>query len=148
MLKVFKELLVGARDMSAKPAVITSGSRGPAGYYMPASAEQLLSTASRKQCLQQLWENCALPKDLYEQFYLQPLKQLMTLMQVLPATLLGEYAREGGWLISLCRRRRMRCVWPKGTCYLLGPHRKNNLPRMYNGMSWCITLRFGATCRC
>jgi integrating conjugative element relaxase (TIGR03760 family) len=63
---------------------------------MPASAEQLLSTASRKQCLQQLWENCALPKDLYEQFYLQPLKQLMTLMQVLPATPLGEYAREGG----------------------------------------------------
>ncbi|PNU40380.1 TraI domain-containing protein [Serratia marcescens] len=96
MLKAFKELLVGARDMSAKPAVITSGSRGPAGYYMPASAEQLLSTASRKQCLQQLWENCALPKDLYEQFYLQPLKQLMALMQVLPATLLGEYAREGG----------------------------------------------------
>ncbi|UNE43268.1 TraI domain-containing protein [Serratia ureilytica] len=96
MLKAFKELLVGARDMSAKPAAITSGSRDPAGYYMPASAEQLLSTASRKQCLQQLWENCALPKDLYEQFYLQPLKQLMTLMQVLPATLLGEYAREGG----------------------------------------------------
>ncbi|EKF62629.1 putative helicase [Serratia plymuthica A30] len=96
MLKVIKELLVGARDMPAKPTVSTSGSRGPAGYYMPASAEQLLSTVSRKQCLQQLWENCALPKDLYEQFYLQPLKQLMTLMQVLPATSLGEYAREGG----------------------------------------------------
>ncbi|CAI0840166.1 integrating conjugative element relaxase, PFGI-1 class [Serratia quinivorans] len=96
MLKAFKELFVGVQDMSAKPAAITSGSRGPAGYYMPASAEQLLSTASRKQCLQQLWENCALPKDLYEQFYLQPLKQLMTLIQVLPATPLGEYAREGG----------------------------------------------------
>ncbi|MDT3253766.1 TraI domain-containing protein [Serratia sp. root2] len=96
MLKTIKELLVGTRDMSAKPTAITSASRGPAGYYMPASAEQLLSTVSRKQCLQQLWENCALPKDLYEQFYLQPLKQLMTLMQVLPATSLGEYAREGG----------------------------------------------------
>lgn len=35
-------------------------------------------------------------QNLYEQFYLQPLKQLMTLMQVLPATSLGEYAREGG----------------------------------------------------
>lgn len=96
MLKAIKELLVGTRDMPAKPTASTSGSRGPAGYYMPASAEQLLSTAPRKQCLQQLWENCALPKDLYEQFYLQPLKQLMTLMQVLPATLQGEYAREGG----------------------------------------------------
>ncbi|CAI1019367.1 integrating conjugative element relaxase, PFGI-1 class [Serratia proteamaculans] len=96
MLKAIKELLVGPWDMPAKRTASTSGSRGPAGYYMPASAEQLLSTASRKQCLQQLWENCALPKDLYEQFYLQPLKQLMTLMQVLPATPLGEYAREGG----------------------------------------------------
>ncbi|ADE63251.1 relaxase [Yersinia pestis] len=96
MLKAIKELLVGTRDMPTKPTASTSSSRGPAGYYMPASAEQLLSTAPRKQCLQQLWENCALPKDLYEQFYLQPLKQLMTLMQVLPATLQGEYAREGG----------------------------------------------------
>ncbi|CAI0972066.1 helicase/relaxase domain-containing protein [Serratia quinivorans] len=96
MLKAIKELLVGTRDMPVKPSAITSGSRGPTGYYIPASVEQLLSTASRKQCLQQLWENCALPKDLYEHFYLQPLKQLMTLMQVLPATPLGEYAREGG----------------------------------------------------
>ncbi|CAI1993715.1 integrating conjugative element relaxase, PFGI-1 class [Serratia proteamaculans] len=96
MLKAIKELLVGTRDMPAKPTAITSASRGPTGYYMPASAEQLLSTVSRKQCLQQLWENCVLPKDLYEQFYLQPLKQLMTLMQVLPAAPSGEYAREGG----------------------------------------------------
>ncbi len=96
MLKAIKELLVGTRDMPVKPTASISASRGPAGYYMPASAEQLLSTASRKQCLQQLWENCALPKDLYEQFYLQPLKQLIALMQVLPATPQGEYAREGG----------------------------------------------------
>ncbi|CAI1047304.1 helicase/relaxase domain-containing protein [Serratia entomophila] len=96
MLKAIKELLVGTRDLPVKPTASISASRGPAGYYMPASAEQLLSTASRKQCLQQLWENCALPKDLYEQFYLQPLKQLIALMQVLPATSQGEYAREGG----------------------------------------------------
>lgn len=96
MLKAIKELLVGTRDRPVKPTASISASRGPAGYYMPASAEQLLSTASRKQCLQQLWENCALPKDLYEQFYLQPLKQLIALMQVLPAAPQGEYAREGG----------------------------------------------------
>ncbi|CAI1069862.1 TraI domain-containing protein [Serratia quinivorans] len=96
MLKAIKELLVGAQDMPVKPTASSSGSKGPAGYYMPASAEQLLSTASRKQCLQQLWENCALPKDLYEQLYLQPLKQLIALMQVLPAAPQGEYAREGG----------------------------------------------------
>ncbi|QGH62057.1 TraI domain-containing protein [Serratia proteamaculans] len=96
MLKAIKELLVGTRDRPVKPTASISASRGPAGYYMPASAEQLLSTASRKQCLQQLWGNCVLPKDLYEQFYLQPLKQLIALMQVLPAAPQGEYAREGG----------------------------------------------------
>jgi len=96
MLKAIRELLVGTLDMTVKPTASTSVSRGPAGYFMPASAEQLLNTASRKQSLQQLWENCALPKDLYEQFYLQPLKQLFALMQMLPATPQGEYAREEG----------------------------------------------------
>ncbi|MBN5218026.1 TraI domain-containing protein [Serratia ureilytica] len=96
MLKAIKELLFGTRVMSANPTASISASQCPVGYFMPASAEQLLSTASRQQCLQQLWENSALPKDLYEHFYLQPLKQLVTLMQVLPAASQGEYAREGG----------------------------------------------------
>lgn len=96
MLKAIKELLVGTRAMSTNHTASISASQCPFGYFMPASAEQLLSTASRQQCLQQLWENSALPKDLYEHFYLQPLKQLVTLMQVLPAMSQGEYAREGG----------------------------------------------------
>uniref|UniRef100_UPI001B3C5877 TraI domain-containing protein n=1 Tax=Serratia surfactantfaciens TaxID=2741499 RepID=UPI001B3C5877 len=96
MLKAIKELLVGTRVMPANPTASISASQCPVGYFMSASAEQLLSTASRQQCLQQLWENSALPKDLYEHFYLQPLKQLVTLMQVLPAASHGEYAREGG----------------------------------------------------
>lgn len=96
MLKAIKELLVGTRVMSPNPTASISASQCPVGYFMPASAEQLLNTASRQQCLQQLWENSALPKDLYEHFYLQPLKQLVTLMQVLPAASQGEYAREGG----------------------------------------------------
>nr|WP_324135667.1 TraI domain-containing protein [Erwinia psidii] len=95
MLKAIKTLIAGARDtptkQTAQPSMVV-----PAGYFMPASAEQLLDTAPRKQCLQQLWENSALPKDLYAQFYLQPLKHLIALMQVLPATQQGEYAREGG----------------------------------------------------
>ncbi len=96
MLKAIKEMLVGTREMPARPTACGATPQSPAGYFMPATAEQLLDTASRKQCLQQLWENSALPKDLYTDFYLQPLKQLMTLMQVLPAAQLGEYAREGG----------------------------------------------------
>ena len=99
MLKAIKELLVGTRAMSANPTASISASQHPVGYFMPASAEQLLSTASRQQCLQQLWENSALPKDLYEHFYLQPLKQLVTLMQVLPAASQG----------SMLGRRAGRC---------------------------------------
>ncbi|BEM75256.1 relaxase [Serratia marcescens] len=96
MLKAIKEMLVGSKEIPARPTARVATPQSPAGYFMPATAEQLLGTASRKQCLQQLWENSALPKDLYTDFYLQPLKGLMTLMQVLPAAQQGEFAREGG----------------------------------------------------
>ncbi|MGG4626819.1 TraI domain-containing protein [Serratia odorifera] len=97
MLKAIKELLVGTREVPARAkSSVSSPSAGPAGYFMPQSAMQLLDMPARKQCLQQLWENSSLPKDLYEQFYLQPLHHLVTLMQVLPATRQGEYASEGG----------------------------------------------------
>jgi len=94
MLKAIKALLVGTPEVPARSKA--SSPAGPAGYFMPQSAAQLLNMPARKQCLQQLWENSALPKDLYEQFYLQPLHKLVTLMQELPAAPQGEYAREGG----------------------------------------------------
>ncbi len=93
MLKSIKALLAGSREV---PTAASSVPAGPAGYFMPLRAEQLLDTPTRRKCLQQLWENSALPKDLYEQFYLQPLRQLVSLMQTLPAAQQGEYAREGG----------------------------------------------------
>ncbi|MGS0559475.1 TraI domain-containing protein [Escherichia sp. MAL-1] len=96
MLKAIKELLIGTAPTRAKSSSVASSPAGPAGYFMPKSATQLLDMPARKQCLQQLWENSALPKDLYEQFYLQPLHHLVTLMQVLPAARQGEYASEGG----------------------------------------------------
>ncbi|SQJ09076.1 integrating conjugative element relaxase, PFGI-1 class [Serratia rubidaea] len=96
MLKAIKELLVGTAPTRAKSSSVASSPAGPAGYFMPQSATQLLDMPARKQCLQQLWENSSLPKDLYEKFYLQPLHHLVTLMQVLPATRQGEYASEGG----------------------------------------------------
>lgn len=96
MLKAIKELLIGTAPTRAKSSSVASSPAGPAGYFMPQSATQLLDMPARKQCLQQLWENSSLPKDLYEQFYLQPLHHLVTLMQRLPATKQGEYANEGG----------------------------------------------------
>lgn len=97
MLKAIKELLVGTREVPTRVKSSASSSlAGPTGYFMPQSATQLLDMPARKQCLQQLWENSALPKDLYEKFYLQPLHHLVSLMQVLPAARQGEYAHEGG----------------------------------------------------
>lgn len=96
MLKAIKELLIGTAPTRAKSSSVASSPAGPAGYFMPQSATQLLDMPARKQCLQQLWENSSLPKDLYGQFYLQPLHHLVTLMQRLPATRQGEYANEGG----------------------------------------------------
>ena len=128
MLKAIKELLVGTRAMSANPTASISASQHPVGYFMPASAEQLLSTASRQQCLQQLWENSALPKDLYEHFYLQPLKQLVTLMQVLPAASQGSMPGKEGWSMLPCRRRLMRFDWPRDTCCPRGRARRTIRP--------------------
>lgn len=96
MLKAIKDMLVGVKETPARPSAHVATPQSPAGYFMAADAKQLLDTSSRKQCLQQLWENSALPKDLYTDFYLHPLKQLVTLMQALPAAKQGEYAWEGG----------------------------------------------------
>ena len=144
MLKAIKELLVG-RAMTANPTVSISASQCPIGYFIPTSAEQLLSTAFRQQCLQQLWENSALPKDLYEHFYLQPLKQLVTLMQVLPATPQGNMPGKEGWLMLSCRRQRMRSGWLKGTCCPRGLRPKSNRLKMFSGMSWYFMPHYGTT---
>lgn len=95
MLKTIKGLLLG-NQAEAKTVPEASSQACPTGYFIPLSSGQLLNTAARKQCLQQLWESSALPKDLYEQFYLQPLEKLIAMMQALPASQQGEYAGENG----------------------------------------------------
>lgn len=95
MLKAIKGWLLG-NQAEAKTVPEVSSQACPTGYFIPLSSGQLLNTAARKQCLQQLWESSALPKDLYEQFYLQPLEKLIAMMQVLPASQQGEYAGENG----------------------------------------------------
>lgn len=96
MLKAIRQLFGGTGSETVQNVANLSSSPGIAGYFMPRTVAELLDTPSRKQCLQQLWENSALPKDLYEHFCLQPLKHLIMLMQVLPANGQGEYAWEGG----------------------------------------------------
>ncbi|WP_156294598.1 TraI domain-containing protein [Serratia oryzae] len=73
----------------------------PSGYLLPLSASSLLSDARRQQWLQMLWDYSSLPKDLYQQYYLQPLERCVTLIQQFPATENGHHAYLGGMVDHL-----------------------------------------------
>lgn len=103
MLKVIRQLFGGAGNETEQNVANLHSSPEIADYFMPRTAAELLAPPSRKQCLQQLWESCALPKDLYESFWLQPLHSLVSLMQTLPAAPRGEYALEGGLVDVMLR---------------------------------------------
>ncbi|MBD2780171.1 TraI domain-containing protein [Xenorhabdus szentirmaii] len=66
-------------------------------YFQPQSADELLATPLRRQYLQQLWQNSALPDGLYQRFYLAPMKQLLGSVQQVPATPAGEWSALGGF---------------------------------------------------
>ncbi|MEX0446288.1 TraI domain-containing protein [Xenorhabdus sp. SGI246] len=68
------------------------------GYFRPQPAEALLANAERCQALRQLWENSALPTGLYQQFYLEPLRQLCARVQHIPATPEGIWSYRGGFI--------------------------------------------------
>ncbi|MDC9597770.1 TraI domain-containing protein [Xenorhabdus anantnagensis] len=67
------------------------------GYFRPQPVDVLLATPLRRQCLQQLWQNSALPEGLYQRFYLAPIKQLMGSVQQIPAAPEGEWSGAGGF---------------------------------------------------
>ncbi|CNF63006.1 TraI domain-containing protein [Yersinia similis] len=66
------------------------------GYHAPVSAQEQLALPRRSQLLQMLWDYSSLPKDLYQQYYLQPIEHCITLMQQFPATENGHHAYLGG----------------------------------------------------
>ncbi|CDG90264.1 TraI domain-containing protein [Xenorhabdus bovienii] len=67
------------------------------GYFRPQSADALLATPLRRQCLQQLWQNSTLPEGLYQRFYLAPVKQLLGSVQQVPAAPEGDWSGRGGF---------------------------------------------------
>ncbi|WP_416776398.1 TraI domain-containing protein [Xenorhabdus budapestensis] len=77
-----------------QPAAI----RDNRGYFRPQSADELLATPLRRQCLQQLWQNSALPEGLYQRFYLAPVKQLLGSVQQVPATSESDWSGAGGFV--------------------------------------------------
>ncbi|MEQ2024925.1 TraI domain-containing protein [Xenorhabdus szentirmaii] len=72
--------------------------RDAGGYFRPQSVETLLATSERRRYLRQLWENSALPAGLYQQFYLEPLRQLCARVQHVPAIQEGVWSYRGGFI--------------------------------------------------
>ncbi|MCC3701648.1 TraI domain-containing protein [Rouxiella badensis] len=68
----------------------------PAGFYYPISGEELLKSSCREIMINKLFSISDLTKDLFIDFYLQPIKTLTELVQILPASSEGEYSNEGG----------------------------------------------------
>lgn len=73
----------------------------PNGYHAPVSAREQLATPRREPWLQMLWDYSSLPKNLYQQYYLQPLEHCVTLMQQFPATETDHHAYLGGMVDHL-----------------------------------------------
>lgn len=95
MLNRLKKLLPGSGNTSSiettAPEAAHQSERLPEGFYMPRSAEELMSTLYRKQCLKQLWENSSMPSGVYQQFCLTPVQKLLMVAQNVPA------ARDSRW---------------------------------------------------
>lgn len=93
MLNKLKNLFSGrdiAEDSSAK--------KSPSGYFTPSTGAELLALPHRKKLLKQLWDNTSLPENVYERLYLEPLRTLAQATQNVPATSVGEWSSEGGYL--------------------------------------------------
>lgn len=69
----------------------------PAGYQLPAKAEELVTTAQRKNCLQKLWETSLLPASVYQRLYQTPVYTLLERVQSVPATATGKWSYAGGF---------------------------------------------------
>lgn len=69
----------------------------PVGYHAPRGAGMMCASPLRKTCLQQIWENCSLPADLYQRLYLAPLNGLLARVQNVPATQQGRWSQSDGF---------------------------------------------------
>lgn len=101
MLNRLKKLLPGnSNTRSAEttaPKVARQPEHLPEGFYMPRTAEELMSTPHRKQCLKQLWENSSMPSDVYQQFCLTPVQKLLMAAQNVPAARGSRWADANGF---------------------------------------------------
>ncbi|HAH7200437.1 TPA: heavy metal resistance protein CzcA, partial [Escherichia coli] len=101
MLNRLKKLLLGNSNISgtetAAPENVRQSEHLPEGFYMPRTAEELMSTPRRKYCLKQLWENSSMPPDVYQQLCITPVQKLLMAAQNVPAARNSRWADAGGF---------------------------------------------------
>ncbi|ENG6439941.1 TraI domain-containing protein [Escherichia coli] len=101
MLNRLKKLLPGNSNASSAEITAPEATRQPEhlpeGFYMPRTAEELMSAPRRKQCLKQLWENSSMPADVYQQFCLAPVQKLLMAAQNVPAARGSRWADANGF---------------------------------------------------
>ncbi|MBN3189773.1 DNA-binding domain-containing protein [Pectobacterium brasiliense] len=96
MFNRIKNFIVGTDNVPRSEA-ISPEPACPLGYYLPLSADALISLPKRQTFLQQLNDNHALPAAFYRQFYLAPLFSLLSRAQNLPASNEGNWAYAGAF---------------------------------------------------
>ncbi len=101
MLNRLKKLLPGNSNTRSTETTTPETARQPEhlpeGFYIPRSAEELMSTLYRKQCLKQLWENSSMPSGVYQQFCLTPVQKLLMAAQNVPAARGSRWADANGF---------------------------------------------------
>ncbi|HFG7809071.1 TPA: TraI domain-containing protein [Salmonella enterica subsp. enterica serovar Java] len=114
------------------------------GYLRPLTAEEILNTENRQGLLKQIRDNSLMTKEGTEQYYLQPLRHCVNLMQQLPVTEKEHYAVVGG-LVNFTL---------KTVAYALRLSRGSMLPQgagaeeqSAQAATWNAVIFYGALCR-
>ncbi|MDJ3787799.1 helicase/relaxase domain-containing protein [Salmonella enterica] len=95
-------MLMGRRGMWRKFFGFSTTGKGKVqspearGYLRPLTAEEIFDTENRQGLLKQIRDNSLMTKEGTEQYYLQPLRHCVNLMQLLPVTEKDHHAVVGG----------------------------------------------------
>lgn len=80
------------------PLLQTPDDSCPSGFIRNLSASELLQTDRRQAMLDQIWEQTAIPKALFQSFYICPIQRYAELVQELPASESHHHSYLGGLL--------------------------------------------------
>lgn len=113
------------------------------GYLRPQTVESLLSTEIRQKMLKQIRENSLLTKEATERYYMQSLRQCVSLMQELPASEKEHHAVVGG-LVDLTLKT-VVCALRLSRGYML-PRGASAEEQSAQAVTWNAVIFYAALC--